>query len=153
MALQLTHGRRPTAGRVVAALALAGAAAILLVSYRFLALADRIGSAGNPDGARLGPGAAVMRGPQRLAGIERVARSRGRGRLPLYLAPASGPVIDSARVGALAARLLPGTDGGTEPVIALVPPDSVRGQPLVGRLVVTPGEPGLLVFGTLGYRP
>ena len=33
------------------------------------------------------------------------------------------------------------------PVVALVPRDSVRGLALVGRLVVTPGEPGLLVFG------
>ncbi|MDF1503621.1 hypothetical protein [Roseisolibacter sp. H3M3-2] len=130
-------------------LALIGVTAILVTSYRYLAR----GGAGGPGGGRLGPDAAVTRGGRRLAAIERVTRSRGRGRLPLYLAPAAGPVIDSARVGALAARLLPSAGGNAAPVIALVPRDSVRGQSLVGRLVVTPGEPGLLVFGAPGDRP
>jgi hypothetical protein len=67
------------------------------------------------------------------------------------VAPASGPVIDSARVGALAARLL-STAGRDEPVIALVPRDSVAGLSAVGRLVVTVGESGLLVFGAPGAR-
>jgi hypothetical protein len=93
-----------------------------------------------------------MRGTTHVAVIERITRARGRGRLPLYLAPASGAIIDSARVGVLAARLVAGTGAGTEPVIALVPRDSVAGLPLVGRVVVTPGEPGLLVFGA-GVRP
>ncbi len=101
---------------------------------------------------RLGPGAAVTRGGVRVAAIERVVRARGRGRLPLYLAPAAGPVADSARVGALAARLEPGTAAGREPVVALVPRDSVAGLALVGRLVITPGEPGLLVFGARARR-
>jgi hypothetical protein len=101
-------------------------------------------------GTRLGPGAAVVRGTRRVAGIERLVRARGRGRLPSYLAPATGPVVDSARVGALAARLVAGTESGGEPLIALVPRDSVRGLPLAGRLVVTPGEPGLLVFAAAG---
>jgi hypothetical protein len=98
-------------------------------------------------GRRLGPGAAVTRGAARVAAIDRVAPARGRGRLALYLAPARGPVIDSARVGVLAARLVAGTERGDEPVVALVRRDSVAGLGLVGRLVVTPGEPGLLVFG------
>lgn len=123
------------------ALALAGVAAILAASWRF-----GTGTRARGD-APLGAGAAVVRGSRRVAGIERVTRARGRGRLPLYLAPATGPVVDSARVGALAARLLAGEGPDAAPVIALVPPDSVRGLPLVGRLVVTPGEPGLLVFG------
>jgi hypothetical protein len=100
-----------------------------------------------PGGERLGPRAAVVRGALRVAAIERVTRARGRGRLPVYLALARGPVVDSARVGVLAARLVAGTEAGTEPVIALVPRDSVAGLAPVGRLVVTPGEPGLLVFG------
>lgn len=103
-------------------------------------------------GTRLGPGAAVLRGTVRLASIERVTRGRGRGRLPIYLAPVRGPVVDSARVGALAARLTPGSELGHDPVITLVPRDSVRGLGLVGRLVVTLGEPGLLVFGGAAPR-
>jgi hypothetical protein len=102
---------------------------------------------------RLGPGAVVMRGTRRVAAIERVTPARGRGRLPLYLAPARGAVIDSARVGALVAFLVPGTDVGRSPVVMLVPRDSIKALVLVGRLVVTPGEPGLLVFGARGDRP
>ncbi len=139
-------GRR-AAGRVVAALALAGVGAIVIAAWRLGARAD--GAAGT----RLGPEAAVTRGARRLAAIERVGRARGRGRLPLYLAPATGATIDSARVGALAARLVPGTESGNAPAIALVPRDSVRGLAPIGRLVVTPGEPGLLVYGARGYRP
>jgi hypothetical protein len=52
----------------------------------------------------------------------------------------------------LAARLAPGTGSGAEPVIALVPRDAVAGLPLVGRLVVTPGEPGLMVYGAATPR-
>jgi hypothetical protein len=126
-------------------------AAAALAAAALGAAAWRAGVGLRPaGGARLGPGAAVTRGGVRVAGIERVARGRGRGRLPLYLATASGPVVDSARVGALAARLLP-SEGG-DPVIALVPRDSVAGLALVGRLVVTPGDPGLLVFGAGGAR-
>jgi hypothetical protein len=108
---------------------------------------------GRPAAARLGPGAAITRGGRRVAGIERRLPPRLRGRLPVYLAPAAGAVVDSARVGALAPRLLPGTETGAEPVIALVPRDSVAGLALVARLVLTPGEPGLLVFGEGRGRP
>jgi hypothetical protein len=93
-----------------------------------------------------------VRDGARLAAIERRTAGRGRGRLPVYLAPARGPAIDSARVGVLAARLAPGTGSGAEPVIALVPRDAVAGLPLVGRLVVTPGEPGLMVYGAATPR-
>jgi hypothetical protein len=92
-------------------------------------------------------GAEVRRAGARLAGIERISAARGRGRLPIYLAPFAGAVVDSARVGALAARLVPGSAAAGVPVVELVPRDSVAGLPLVARLVVTPGEPGLLVFG------
>jgi hypothetical protein len=98
-----------------------------------------------PGGTRPGAGAEVRRGGARLAAIERITPARGRGRLPLYLAPAAGPVIDSARVGVLAARLVAGT-ARDAPVVELVPRDSVAGGRLAARLVVTPGEPGLLVF-------
>jgi hypothetical protein len=104
------------------------------------------------SGVRLGPGAAVVRGAMRVAAIERITQARGRGRLPLYVALARGAVVDSARVGVLAARLVAGTERGTEPVVALVPRDSVAGLAVVGRLVVTPGEPGLLVFGADAHR-
>jgi hypothetical protein len=127
---------------VVAVVAAVGV--MLRLSYGSVARARRA------SGARLGADAALVRGATRLARIERVVRARGRGRLPLYLAPASGPVVDSARVGVLAARLVPGTDLGTAPVIALVARDSVAGLAPVGRLVITPGEPGLLVFGAGG---
>ena len=96
---------------------------------------------------RLAFSAAVTRGGRRIARIERVTRARGRGRLPLYLAPARGPIVDSARVGTLAARLVTETGGGAAPQITLVPRDSVAGLTLVGRVVAVPGEPGLLVFG------
>jgi hypothetical protein len=135
--------RRNAARRTIAALAIGGVAVVGVATWRFAA-------AGAPGVTRLGPDAAVVRGTRRVAGIERVTRARGRGRLPLYLAPAAGPVVDSARVGALAARLVAGTAAGDAPVIALVPRDSVQGLPLAGRLVVTPGEPGLLVFGPAG---
>jgi hypothetical protein len=118
------------------------AAGVLVVVWLSARMATR--GAGT---VRLAPTAAVTRDGRRVAGIERVTRARGRGRLPLYLAPARGPVIDSARVGTLAARLVAGTETGTAPQVALVPRDSVGGLALVGRLVVVPGEPGLLVFG------
>lgn len=124
----------------VALLALAGLGGIAAAAWR-------AGVRGSP-GVRLGPDAAVVRGGRRVAPIERRTPARGRGRLPLYLAPATGAAIDSARVGALAARLVDGTGAGDAPVIALVPRDSVAGLALVARLVVTPGEPGLLVFGS-----
>lgn len=106
--------------------------------------------AGRAAGTRLGPDAALVRAGVRVAAIERRTPGRGRGRLPVYLAPARGPVIDSARVGALVARLVSEGDGGTPPapvVLELVPPDAVQGLPLVGRLVVAPGESGLPVRG------
>jgi hypothetical protein len=99
-----------------------------------------------PGGTRAAAGAEVRRGGARIAAIERITAARGRGRLPLYLAPATGPVVDSARVGALAARLVAGTARGGAPIVELVPRDSVAGLQLAARLVVTPGEPGLLVF-------
>ena len=144
--------RAPEAGRrikrrVLVAAVLAGAALLARVAWQRGARAQAAG------GEPLGPGAAVVRGPVRVAAIERVTRARGRGRLPLYLAPATGPIVDSARVGALAALLVRGPEAGNEPVVALVPRDSVAGLPLVGRLVVTPGEPGLLVFGARAGRP
>jgi hypothetical protein len=95
-----------------------------------------------PGDRRLGAGAAVVRGGARVAPIGRVSRARGRGRLPQYLAPARGPVVDSARVGALAARLVPGTETGSAPQVELVPRDSVAGLAVVARLVVTPGRAG-----------
>ena len=125
---------------VVSLVALAGLGLIAAAAWR----AGVRAAAGS---APLGPGAAVVRGTMRLAPIERRIAARGRGRLPLFLAPATGAVIDSARVGVLAARLVDGTGAGPAPVVALVPRDSVAGLGLVGRLVVTPGEPGLLVFG------
>jgi hypothetical protein len=125
-------------------------AVVVGIMVRTVRLAGRPQGAGDP---RLGADAAVTRGGQRVAGIDRVVSARGRGRLPLYLAPARGAVIDSARVGVLAAWLLPGTEVGVEPRIALVPRDSVAGLAVVARLVVTPGEPGLLVFGARGSRP
>ncbi|MGZ8379683.1 MAG: hypothetical protein ACXWZS_09780 [Gemmatirosa sp.] len=127
---------------VLALVAAGGVAAIAATAWRASTRASRAAS------ERLGPGAAVVRAGVRVAAIERRNAARGRGRLPLFLAPATGPVIDSARVGALAARLVPGTGRGPSPVIELVPRDAVTGLPLAGRLVVTPGEPGLLVFGS-----
>ena len=141
-----TSGRRAP-GRVLGGVTVAGLAAIVVAAW-----ASATGSVPSGD-RRLGAGAAVTRGRTRLAGIERVSPGRGPGRLPRYLAPAQGQAIDSARVGVLAAWLLPGTASGTEPVIALVPRDSVAGLPLVARLVVTPGEAGLLVYGAAGSRP
>jgi hypothetical protein len=126
---------------VLALVAVGGLGAIAATAWRASTRASRAAS------ERLAPDAAVVRGGARVATIERRNAARGRGRLPLFLAPATGPVIDSARVGALAARLVAGSGRGPSPVIALVPRDSVAGLPLVGRLVVTPGEPGLLVFG------
>ena len=126
---------------MLTAAALAGTALLARVAWQ------RGASARPAGGEPLGASAAVVRGPTRIAAIERVTRARGRGRLPLYLAPATGPVVDSARVGALAALLVRASEAGDGPVVALVPRDSVAGLPLVGRLVVTPGEPGLLVFG------
>ena len=125
---------------VVTLVALGGLGAIAAAAWR---------AGGRPvaGSTPLGPGAAVVRGGTRVAAIERRTAARGRGRLPLFLAPATGPVIDSARVGVLAARLVDGTGAGPAPVVALVPRDSVAGLALVARLVVTPGEPGLLVFG------
>jgi hypothetical protein len=131
-------GRRAP-GRIVGVVALAGAALVIWMASR---MGRRVQGAG---GERLGPGAAVTRGDS--------LHTRGRGRLPLYLAPARGPVIDSARVGVLAARLVAGSEGGSAPVVALVRRDSVAGLALVGRLVVVPGEPGLLLFGAPGRRP
>ncbi len=122
--------------------AVGGLGAIAVAAWRAGARASRAAS------ERLGPGAAVVRGGVRVAAIERRNAARGRGRLPLFLAPATGPVIDSARVGVLAARLVAGTGRGASPIVELVPRDAVTGLPLVGRLVVTPGEPGLLVFGS-----
>ena len=139
-------GRRTTR-RMLTATVVVGATLLARVAWQRGARAQTAG--GDP----LGPGAAVVRGPARIAAIERVTRARGRGRLPLYLAPATGPVVDSARVGALAALLVRGAEAGNEPLVALVPRDSVAGLPLVGRLVVTPGEPGLLVFGARTGRP
>jgi len=132
---------------VVAALAFAGVAAIVGAAWS-------LGTSVRPaDDGRLGAGAAVTRGGARLARIGRVSRGRGRRRLPVYQAPAAGPVIDSARVGVLAAWLLPGTAARGEPVIALVPRDSVAGFSLVARLALVPGEPGLLVFEAPASRP
>lgn len=139
-------GRR-TRRRLLTAAVLVGAALLVRVAWQRGARAQAAG------GVPLGPGAAVVRGPVRIAAIERVTRARGRGRLPLYLAPATGPVVDSARIGALAALLVRAPDAGNEPVVALVPRGEVAGLPLVGRLVVTPGEPGLLVFGARTGRP
>lgn len=138
--------RRRAPGGVVAALAFAGVAAIVGAAWS-------LSSGVRPsDDGRLGAGAAVTRGGARLARIDRVSRSRPR-RLRVYQAPAAGPVIDSARVGVLAAWLLPGTAARGEPVIALVPRDSVAGFALVARLAVVPGEPGLLVFEAPASRP
>lgn len=139
------RGRGASWGLTVAALS--GVALVMRMASSMSARAEGSG------GERLGAEAAVVRGGRRVAPIERVIRARGRGRLPQYLAPAAGPVIDSARVGALAARLRPGARPTSDPVVALVPRDSVAGLALVGRLVVTPGEPGLLIFGTPGGRP
>lgn len=124
---------------IVTLVAVGGLGAIAVATWR----------AGVPAAAStpLGPGAAVVRGEARVAPIARRTAARGRGRLPLLLAPATGPVVDSARVGVLAARLVDGTGAGPAPVVALVPRDSVAGLAPVARLVVTPGEPGLLVFG------
>ena len=47
----------------------------------------------------------------------------------------------------LAARLASGSAADQAPVVELVPRDSIAGLPLVARLVVAAGEPGLLVFG------
>jgi hypothetical protein len=140
------RARPRVATRVLVGVALGGVAAVVAATARF---ARRPAAAGQ----RLGAGAVLLRGSARVAGIERRVPARGRGRLPLYLAPARGAVVDSARIGALAARLVDGTAAGNEPVIALVPRDSVRGLALVARLVVVPGEPGLLVFGPVGSRP
>lgn len=135
-----------TRGRWLLGLAAVGAVGIVIGA----SLAARPRGAGD---RRLDAGAAVVRGGERVAPIERVMAARGRGRLPVYLAHARGAVIDSARVGVLAAQLVAGTETGAEPRIALVPRDSVAGLAVVARLVVTPGEPGLLVFGARGGRP
>jgi hypothetical protein len=141
------RGERRVGAWVLRGVVACGVAGIVCGAWR---MSTR--SSGAAD-VRLGRGAVVMRGTRRVAAIERVTPARGRGRLPLYLAPARGPVIDSARVGALVALLAPGTDVGREPVVMLVPRDSIKALVLVGRLVVTPGEPGLLVFGARGDRP
>ncbi len=131
-----------TRSAVLTLVAVGGLGAIAAIAWRASTRTARAAS------ERLAPDAAVVRGGARVAAIERRNAARGRGRLPLYLAPATGPIIDSARVGALAARLVAGTGRGPSPVIELVPRDAVVGLPLAGRLVVTPGEPGLLVFGS-----
>jgi hypothetical protein len=135
------------AGGVLATIALGVVVAVVGATLVFARRATPVG------GGQLGAGAALVRGSTRLAGIERRLPPRGRGRLPTYLAPARGPAVDSARVGALTPRLVAGTEAGAEPVIALVPRDSVRGLRPLARLVVTPGEPGLLVFGVPAQRP
>ena len=129
--------RRRAPRAVIAALIAGGALTCGVATWRF----------GRPSsGMRPRAGAEVQRAGVRLAVIERISPARGRGRLPIYLAPVAGPVIDSARVGVLAARLSTGS-AVDAPVVELVPRDSVTGLPLVARLVVAPGEPGLLVFG------
>jgi hypothetical protein len=131
-----TRWRGPRA--VLALLIAGGALTCAVATWRF----------GRPaSGVRPAAGAEVRRAGVRLAEIERISPARGRGRLPIYLAPFAGPLVDSARVGALAARLVPGSAAAGVPVVELVPRDSVAGLALVARLVVTPGEPGLLVFG------
>ena len=123
---------------MIAALIAGGALTCGVATWRF----------GRPSsGVRPRAGAEVRRAGVRLALIERISPARGRGRLPIYLAPVAGPVVDSARVGVLAARLAAGSAAAGAPVVELVPRDSVAGLPLVARLVVAPGEPGLLVFG------
>jgi hypothetical protein len=88
----------------------------------------------------------VTRGGRVVGRVTQVVRVRGRGRLPLYLAPATGATIDSVRIGVLVPWLrAPGAPGDTAR-IALVPRDSVPGLTAVARLVVTPGEPGVLVL-------
>ena len=136
--LTAAPARRRAPRAVIAVLIAGGALTCGVATWRF----------GRPSsGVRPRAGAEVRRAGVRLAGIERISPARGRGRLPIYLAPVAGPVIDSARVGVLAARLATGAAAGDAPVIELVPRDSVAGRPLVARLVVTAGEPGLLVFG------
>ena len=129
-------------------------ALVLVVGVGIVAGVWRAARRAPPGGdVRFDARAAVVRGPARVAGIERLIRARGRGRLPQYLAPARGAVVDSARIGLLAARLVSGAATAQAPVVALVPRDSVAGLALVARLVVTPGEPGLLVFAPRSARP
>jgi len=66
-------------------------------------------------------------------------------RLTLYLAPGAAPPLDSARRGILVARV--GPTANANPVLELVASDSVTGLPVVGRLVVAPGEATIPVYG------
>ena len=103
--------------------------------------------AARPAGVAAATDAEVTRGGRVVARVTQVVRTRGRGRLPLYLAPATGATIDSVRIGVLVPWLrAPAAPGDTMPRIALVPRDSVPGLAAVARLVVTPGEPGVLVL-------
>jgi len=117
------------------------------------ALGHLFGVADGCDGCRAaGAGAAVVRSGQRVARIRQVA-DPGPGRpQPLFLAPASGPVLDSLRAGLLAARLEPIAHTGTW-IIAVVSPESVAGLRAAARLVLTPGEPGPPVYGEWVPRP
>lgn len=93
-----------------------------------------------PVAPATGPGMPIVRGARTVARVERVVRPRGRGRLPLYLALARDPALDSARVG----LLVPWRRGDT---LRLVRRDEVPGLPAVGRLVTTGGDPGVVVLG------
>jgi hypothetical protein len=135
----------------VVALALVALAVALLGSVS--ALGDALGGLGPSgrasgcDGCRAAPeGASVVRGGRVVAPIRQIA-DPGRGRAhALFLAPAAGPVIDSARAGRLVGRLEPLYHAGAW-TVTLLPPDSVVGLRVAAGLVVTPGAPPVPVYG------
>ena len=136
------RGRR-RAGVLLAAFVLGGVA---YGTWRAMARARPVvptASAGMP----------IVRGARVVARVDRVVRPRGRGRLPLYLAFARDAALDSARVGLLVPWLQAADDdpaGATR--LALVPRDSVPGLVAVGRLVTTPGDPGVVLLGATPAR-
>lgn len=93
-----------------------------------------------PATAGVGAGAPIVRGARVVARVERVTRPRGRGRLPLFLAYARDPALDSTRVG----LLVPVWRADT---LRLVRRDEVPGLGAVGRLVTAGGDPGVVVLG------
>jgi len=91
--------------------------------------------------------ARIVRGERVVARIRQVARPLPPERtLTLYLAHGSGPALDSARAGLLAAVADVFTGPGVSPVLGLVPRDSTRGLPLVGRIVIGAGQAAIPVY-------
>jgi hypothetical protein len=141
----MSRGTRRALTGLVGAAVLAGVA---LGTWRAVRAARPAGAAD----VAIATGAEVTRGGRVVARVRQVVRTRGRGRLPLYLAPAVGPTIDSVRLGVLVPWRRAPTAADVPPEIALVPRDSVPGLAAVARLVVTPGEPGVLVLARPGPR-